>query len=101
MPRSKAIPKGSDYWKKKWQYQKETGEAADDAKRAKARAKYDKAGIDRKGKDIDHKKKLAAGGTSARSNLRLRDSSENQADNRHHKGEAAGKKRKTRVVFKP
>jgi hypothetical protein len=101
VPRPKNIPKGDPYWHKKWLAQKASGEADRDALRAKARAEYDKAGIDRKGKDIDHKKKLAAGGTSARSNLRLRDSSENQADNRHKKGEAAGKKRKVRVVFKP
>jgi len=100
MPRKKGIPAGSEYWKAKWRYQKETGEAAADLKRKKARRLYDKEGIDRKGKDIDHKKALAEGGSAGRSNLRLRNSSENQADNGHHKGEAAGKKRKNRVVFK-
>ena len=100
MPRKKSIPAGSDYWKKKWQYQKETGEAEQDKKRKKARYMYDKAGIDRSGKDIDHKKALAKGGSAGRSNLRLRDSHENQSDNGHHPGEAAGKKHKVRVVFK-
>lgn len=101
MPRKKNIPAGSNYWKKKWQYQKETGEATTDLKRKAARREYDQAGIDRKGKDVDHKKHLAAGGSNARSNLRLRDSGENQADNGHKKGEPAGKKRKNRVIFKP
>mgnify|MGYP001210632506 CR=1 FL=1 len=83
---------GPEYWKNKWQYQKATGENADDAKRAKARRIYDKAGIDRTGKDIDHKKALAAGGSAGRSNLRLRDKKANQADNGHNPGEKAGKK---------
>lgn len=100
MPRPPNIPKGSNYWKLKYKYQKETGEAADDVKRKKARRMYDAAGIDRKGKDIDHKQALAEGGSAGKQNLRLRNSSENQADNGHKKGEAAGKKRKVRVVFK-
>ena len=100
MPRRKDIPKGDPYWHKKWLSQKETGEAERDKKRKKARRMYDAAGIDRTGKDIDHKKALASGGSAGRSNLRLRDSRENQADNGHKKGEAAGKKRKVRVVFK-
>lgn len=33
-----------------------------------------------KGKDIDHKKALSAGGTGARSNLRIRSASANRAD---------------------
>lgn len=100
MPRPKNIPAGSEYWKKKWQYQKETGESADDVKRKKARREYDTAGIDRKGKDIDHKKPLAKGGTDAKNNLRLRSSHANEADNGHKKGEKAGKKRAVRVIFK-
>lgn len=42
------------------------------AEREKARNMYDKLGIDRKGKDIDHKKPIANGGTTSRGNLRLR-----------------------------
>lgn len=101
MPRRKDIPKGDPYWHKKWLQQKETGEAAADLKRKKARRLYDKEGIDRKGKDIDHKQALAKGGSAGKSNLRLRNSSENQADNGHKPGEAAGKKRKNRVIYKP
>lgn len=33
-----------------------------------------------KGKDIDHKKALVAGGSNARSNLRIRSASSNRAD---------------------
>jgi hypothetical protein len=91
MPRKKNIPAGSDYWKKKWEYQKRTGEDKEDLVRQKARAAYDKAGISRKGKHIEHKKKVSSGGTSARSNLTLRDPSENMADNKHHKGEKKSK----------
>lgn len=97
MPRAKNIPKGSEYWKEKWKIQKATGEDKVDLERAKARRAYDKAGIERKGKDIDHVKKLADGGTSSKGNLRLRDSSDNQADNKHRKGEKAGVKRTNKV----
>lgn len=101
MPRRRDIPKGDPYWHKKWLAQKASGEAERDKARKKARRIYDKEGIDRKGKDIDHKKALAEGGSAGRSNLRLRDSHANQSDNGHKKGEAAGKKRKVRVIFKP
>jgi hypothetical protein len=33
-----------------------------------------------KGKDVDHKKALSAGGSGARSNLRIRAASSNRAD---------------------
>jgi hypothetical protein len=46
---------------------------------------YDKAGIDRTGKDIDHIRPLAKGGKSVASNLRLRSKSANQADNKPKK----------------
>lgn len=92
MPRRKDIPAGDPYWKRKWRMQKASGENKDDAERAKARRAYDKAGIDRKGKDIDHKKAIAAGGKSTGGNLRLRDKSANQGDNGHSPGEKAGKK---------
>jgi hypothetical protein len=39
--------------------------------RQKARRAMDAKGIDRTGKDIDHKKPLSKGGTNADSNLRL------------------------------
>jgi hypothetical protein len=97
MPRAKNIPKGSEYWKLQWEQQKARGEDKKQLERAKARRAYDKAGIDRTGKDIDHVKKLADGGSSTQGNLRLRDSSSNQADNKHRKGEKAGVKRTNKV----
>ena len=68
------------------------GGRAIQTERQRARREYDKAGIDRTGKDIDHKKKLAAGGTSAPSNLRLRSSKANQSDNPHGKPFSKNKK---------
>lgn len=90
MPRRKDIPKGDDYWKKEYQKQKARGETKDQLERQQARREYDKKGIDRAGKDIDHIKPIRAGGTSTTGNLRLRDPSANQADNKH----STGKKKK-------
>lgn len=39
--------------------------------RQKARRSMDSKGVDRTGKDIDHKKPLSKGGTNSPSNLRL------------------------------
>lgn len=61
--------------------QQKTGETKDQIERQKARRKYDKAGIDRAGQDIDHVKPLRAGGKSTPGNLRLRSRSANQSDN--------------------
>jgi len=85
MPRRKNIPAGSDYWKKQYQMQKARGETEDQLERQKARRAYDKKGIDRTGKDIDHVKPIRSGGKSSGGNLRLRNPSENQADNEHNK----------------
>jgi hypothetical protein len=52
--------------------QKATGETKDQLERQKARGMYDKEGIDRKGKHIDHVTPLRAGGKSTKGNLRLR-----------------------------
>ena len=87
MPRKKNIPKGDQHWKDEWAYQQRTGEDKKQLERAKARRAIDKAGIDRKGKDVDHKKPLENGGTSDLSNLRVIDSSKNQSRNLHRKGE--------------
>lgn len=97
MPRAKNIPKGSEYWKIQWEQQKERGEDKKQLERAKARRAYDKAGIDRTGKDIDHVKALAEGGKSTKGNLRLRGKHENQSDNGHNPGEKPGKKRTNKV----
>ena len=53
---------------------------------------YDKAGIDRKGKQIDHVKPIESGGASKMSNLKLISVEANEKKNLHHKGETKGKK---------
>lgn len=85
MPRRKDIPKGDPYWKEQYAKQKARGETKDQLERQKARRSYDKKGIDRAGKDIDHVTPIRSGGKTANGNLRLRNSSENQADNGHNK----------------
>ena len=50
--------------------------------RQRARRAYDKAGISRDGKDIDHIKPLRKGGKSTPGNLRLRSPKANQGDNK-------------------
>jgi len=72
-------------WKRKYQLQLARGEDKDQIERQRARRMYDKLGIDRKGKDIDHINPMAKGGKSTPSNLRLRASSANQADNKRKK----------------
>jgi hypothetical protein len=59
------------------------------AKRTKAREQMIKKGKVKKGdgKDIDHKKALRHGGSNGINNLRVRNKSENRADNGHSKGE--------------
>ncbi len=87
MPRKKNIPKGDQHWKDEWAYQQKTGADQKQLERAKARRIIDKAGIDRKNKDVDHIKPLEQGGSNKLSNLRIVDSSENQSRNGHKKGE--------------
>ncbi len=63
------------------------------AARNKARRQAEKEGRVRKGdgKDVDHKKPLRSGGSTDKSNTRVRDRSANRADN----GGRGGRKRKT------
>lgn len=68
-------------WKHKYKLQKASGETEDQIERQRARRAYDKAGIDREGKDIDHIKPLRAGGKSSMGNTRLRPRKANRADN--------------------
>jgi hypothetical protein len=49
-------------YKKEYQQQVERGEHENRMERQRARRSYDKKGIDRKGKDIAHKKALSKGG---------------------------------------
>lgn len=52
-------------YKKEWQQQKARNEKKARAARARARYKIDKKGIDRKGKDVAHKKALSKGGKNS------------------------------------
>ena len=63
------------------------------AARTKAREQMIKKGRVKKGdgKDIDHKRALRHGGSNGINNLRVRDKSENRADNGHSKGEKQDK----------
>lgn len=63
------------------------------AKRTAARENLIKKGRVKKGdgKDIDHKKPLRSGGSNGINNLRIRNKSENRADNGHKKGEKQNK----------
>ena len=72
-------------YKKEYQQDLKTGKSgpgSDQHERQRARRAYDKAGIDRSGKDIDHIKPLRKGGKSTKGNLRLRSTSANQGDNK-------------------
>ncbi len=73
---------GKRDYKHAYKLQKATGETKDQLERQKARQLYDKKGIDRKGKDIDHKVPLRKGGKTTVGNLRLRNRSANQGDNK-------------------
>jgi len=73
---------GKINWKHKYALQKASGETTDQLERQKARRLYDKQGIDRSGKDIDHKVPLRKGGKTSPGNLRLRSKSANQGDNK-------------------
>jgi hypothetical protein len=69
-----------DKWKRKYALQKASGETEDQLERQRARRAYDKAGVDRKGKHIDHKVPIRKGGKSTKGNLRLRDPHRNMSD---------------------
>lgn len=58
-------------YKKEYEQQVARGEHDKRMERQKARREMDAKGVDRKGKDIDHKKPLSKGGTNAAGNLRL------------------------------
>jgi hypothetical protein len=73
---------GKRDYKHAYKLQKKTGETQDQLERQKARQLYDKKKIDRSSKDIDHKTPLRKGGKTAAGNLRLRNRSANQGDNK-------------------
>ena len=95
MPRKKNP--GPAYQHDQWLQQQARGEDKKQLERQKARREYDAAGIDRAGKDIDHKKALRSGGKTTAGNLKLRSVAANRGDNGHKPGEKAGKKRSTLV----
>ena len=72
---------GKRDYKHAYKLQKASGETKDQIERQKARRAYDKKGIDRAGKDIDHIKPLRAGGKSTPGNTRLRNKRANESDN--------------------
>ena len=70
-------------YKKEYQQDLKTGKSgpgSDQHERQRARRKYDKLGIDRTGKDIDHIKPLRKGGKSTPGNTRLRSPKANMSD---------------------
>lgn len=72
-------------YKKEYKRDLETGKSgpsSDQSERQRARKEYDKKGIDRTGKDIDHIKPLRKGGKTVPGNTRLRSKSANQGDNK-------------------
>jgi hypothetical protein len=68
-------------YKQEWQNEKKRGTKALKAKLARqtARRALDKKGVSREGKDIDHKKPLANGGSNKPSNWRLTSPSANRS----------------------
>ena len=72
-------------YKKEYQLQKKRGEHEDRMERQRARRSYDKKGINRKGKDISHKKMLSKGGSN-KDGTRLESPSKNRARNGQKKG---------------
>lgn len=72
-------------YKKEYQQQLARGEDEAKGRRARERARdlYDREGIDRDGKDIDHKVPLSKGGSAGKSNLRLKTPSKNRSFSRN------------------
>lgn len=73
-------------YKKEYEQQVARGEHSKRMERQKARRAMDAKGVDRTGKDIDHKKPLSKGGTNANGNLRLVAPSTNRSFPRNSDG---------------
>lgn len=73
-----------DYKKEYDNYHGKPEEIKKRAERVKARRMMEKTGAVTKGdgKDVDHKKPLRSGGTTTKSNLRVRSKSANRGDNK-------------------
>jgi 5-methylcytosine-specific restriction endonuclease McrA len=76
-------PKRDRPYKREYQLQLKRNEAPARRERERARDMFDRAGVDRTGKDIDHKVPLSKGGTNARSNLSLTSPSKNRSFHRN------------------
>jgi hypothetical protein len=74
--------KPRDYKKEYTEYQGKPEQITNRAERVKARRIMEKTGAAKKGdgKDVDHITPLKSGGTSAKSNLRMRSKSANRGD---------------------
>lgn len=70
-------------YSKEYQQQLARNELPTRRKREQARDLYDSEGIDRKGKDIDHKRPLSKGGSTSKSNLQLTTPSANRSFSRN------------------
>jgi hypothetical protein len=71
-------------YKKEYKRDLETGKSGPNSaqhERQRGRRMLDKKGVERAGKDIDHKKPIRQGGKSTMSNVRLRSKRANQSDN--------------------
>ena len=69
-------------YKQEYQTQLKRGDDKGHIERQRARRMYDKEGIDRDGKNIDHIKPIKTGGLSSKGNLRLRSPKANKSDNK-------------------
>tara|TARA_R100000458_G_C8213819_1_gene200424 strand:- start:256 stop:510 length:255 start_codon:yes stop_codon:yes gene_type:complete len=67
-------------YKREYQLQKKRGEHEARMERQRARRKYDKKGISRKGKDVSHNKMLSKGGSN-KDGTKLESPSKNRARN--------------------
>lgn len=78
-------------YKKEYEQQVTRGEHGKRMERQKARREMDAKGVDRTGKDIDHKKPLSKGGTNAAGNLRLVSPTTNRSFARNSDGSVKAK----------
>lgn len=83
------MPSPPDY-KRDYKTEKKTSDARGEkpkrAARNRARLIMEKAGMVKKGQDVDHKKPLSKGGTNAKSNLRAVSASDNRGFPRRRDG---------------
>jgi len=91
------IPSSKNYvrdYKKEAEYHAQPEQKKNRAARNKARAQAVSSGKNVTSKDVDHKKPLRSGGSTDKSNTRVRSVSANRSDNGHKPGETQKKKGK-------